>query len=394
MFELSQLRCFVTIAEEAHFGRAAERLGMTQPPLSRQIHLLEHQVGALLLERSSRGVRLTRSAVVFLKKAVCILRAAEDATLMVRQAGKGEHGNLVIGFTAGTAYSLLPRIVRQLRQLMPGLSLKLVEMISTAQLDAINAGDIDLGLMRPLPLHAELHSAVLATEALMLATPEAEAAAWPAVPALTDLHDKAFIMYSPYEARPFYQMLNERFAQAGVMPRVVEHVGQVHAMLALVAAGLGVTLDVGLMRPHAINSELDTVPIATESLVLVIPETQSQAWPPERTLDCLHGRPFIMYSPDEARPFYLMLNERFSRAGVAPDVVQHIGQVHTMLGLVRIGMGAALIAESAARYMPEGLVVRRMMTEPVQTVCTYRRDNLNPVLRLFLREVIPTFQLD
>ncbi|QBE66062.1 LysR substrate-binding domain-containing protein [Pseudoduganella lutea] len=291
MFEISQLRCFVAVAEELHFSRAAERLNMTQPPLSRQIRLLEHHVGAQLLERNSRTVRLTAAGKAFFPEAVRILRMAEEATFTARRAAKGEQGTLAIGFTSASGYSLLPEVVRRLRERSPGISLTLKELVSTTQVEALNAGQLDLGLMRPHPMNPELHSTLLAREALMLA----------------------------------------------------------------------------------------------------IPEREADGWPLEPTLASLHGKPFVMYSPYEARPFHQMLSERFERAGVVPDIVEHIGQVHTMLALVRAGLGAALIAEGASRLQFDGIVMRRMETEPVETVCAYRRDNENPVLQLFRRDVLPTF---
>lgn len=291
MFELSQLRCFVAVAEELHFSRAAERLNMTQPPLSRQIRLLEHHVGAQLLERSSRAVRLTAAGKAFLPDAARILRIAEEAAFAARRAAKGEQGSLAIGFTSASGYSLLPEVVRRLRACAPGVALTLKELVSTSQVEALNAGEIDLGLLRPHPMNGELESTLVATEPLMLAIHEREADQWPLKP----------------------------------------------------------------------------------------------------TLACLHGKPFVMYSPHEARPFYLMLSERFARAGVVPDVIEHIGQVHTMLALVRAGLGAALIAEGAARLKFDGIVMRKMDTEPVDMVCTFRRDNDNPVLQLFKREVLPSF---
>jgi len=152
-------------------------------------------------------------------------------------------------------------------------------------------------------------------------------------------------------------------------------------------------IDLALMRPHPINGELESVPMATESLMLAVQASEAHAWPAEPTLQCLHGRPFLMYSPYEARPFYQMLSERFARAGVVPDVVEYIGQVHTMLALVGAGMGAALIAEGACRLKFEGVVTRRMMTEPVHLVGAYRRNNDNPVLDLFKQQVLRSFKL-
>src|SRR5574337_1368035 len=112
MFELSQLRCFVAVAEELNFGRAAERLNMTQPPLSRQIQLLEHHVGTRLLERSSRVVKLTAAGRGFLPEAARIVRLSEEAAVTARRMAAGDAGSLAIGFTASVGYGLLPLLVR------------------------------------------------------------------------------------------------------------------------------------------------------------------------------------------------------------------------------------------------------------------------------------------
>jgi len=112
LFEFSQLRCFVAVAEELHFSRAAERLNMTQPPLSRQIRLLEHSVGVALLERTSRSVTLTAAGAAFLPEATRILRLAQEAAVKARRTASGEQGSLTIGFSAASGYSLLPAVVR------------------------------------------------------------------------------------------------------------------------------------------------------------------------------------------------------------------------------------------------------------------------------------------
>jgi DNA-binding transcriptional LysR family regulator len=291
LFEISQLRCFVAVAEELHFSRAAERLNMTQPPLSRQIRLLEHSVGVALLERTSRSVTLTAAGAAFLPEATRILRLAQEAAVKARRTASGEQGSLTIGFSAASGYSLLPAVVRAIRQTCPQVALNLKELVSTAQVEALNAGEIDLGLM----------------------------------------------------------------------------------------------------RPHTINSELESILMVTESLMLAIQESDAHLWPEAPTLTCVHGKPFVMYSPYEARPFYQMLSERFAMAGVVPDIVEHIGQVHTMLALVGAGMGAALIAEGAARLKFEGIVLRKVATDPVHLVATYRRDNDNPVLALLKQQVLASF---
>jgi DNA-binding transcriptional LysR family regulator len=242
MFELSQLRCFVAVAEELHFSRAAERLNMTQPPLSRQIRLLEHHVGTQLLERTSRTVRLTAAGKAFFPDAARILRLAEEAAATARRNAKGEKGALSIGFTASFGYKLLPEIVRRLRESAPEVSLTLKELVTGAQLEALHAGELDIGLVRPHQQDGELETAALGSEELCLAIPRHDADLWPEQPDLASLHGKAFLMYSPYEARYFHDLLSHCFQQAEVMPQIVEYVAQIHTMLALVQSGIGVAL--------------------------------------------------------------------------------------------------------------------------------------------------------
>jgi DNA-binding transcriptional LysR family regulator len=146
------------------------------------------------------------------------------------------------------------------------------------------------------------------------------------------------------------------------------------------------------LRPHAAHGELECVQITSDALMLAIPEREAADWPATPTLDCLNGKPFVMYSPYEASYFSKLLGTCFDQAGVIPDVVQHVGQIHTMLALVRAGIGAALIPGGATSLHFSGIVLRKMATEPpepVQICCAYRRDNHNPILDVFRREVLP-----
>jgi len=242
VFEISQLRCFVAVAEELHFRRAAERLNMTQPPLSRQIRLLEHHVGTKLLERTSRNVRLTAAGKAFLPEAARILKLAEEAASTARQVARGARGSLAIGFTASFGYHLLPQIVCRMRESYPGVTLKLREMVTHSQLEALNAGQLDVGLLRPHASRGGLNTVHLKSEPLMLAIAEGEAGLWPDNPRLEHLHQKPFLMYTPHEAQYFFQLVSGFFERTGVRPEIVEYVDQIHTMMALVSSGLGCAL--------------------------------------------------------------------------------------------------------------------------------------------------------
>jgi len=242
MLEIMQLRCFVAVGEELHFGRAAERLAMTQPPLSRHIKLLEHQVGTQLLLRTNRVVRFTAAGKAFFPQAVRILRLADEAATTARRVAAGARGSLAIGFTAAFGYGLLPEMVRRLHQHVPEVALTLKEMVTNEQVAALESGQLDVGLMRPHRPHASLQSVLLQREALMLAIPKAQARRWPREPTLASLHGQRFISYSPYEAGYFNQLVQSVLDREGVRPDIVDYVHQVHTMLALVDSGIGVAL--------------------------------------------------------------------------------------------------------------------------------------------------------
>ncbi len=149
MFDLGQLRCFVAVAEELHFGRSAARLNMTQPPLSRQIQVLEHILEVKVLERTSRSVKLTPAGRNFLPQAKHILNLSESAAQVVRRIAAGKSGSIKIGFTASTAYSYLPKLITVCRKKLPDIEGALRDMVSGDQYKALTEGQNDVGLQRP-----------------------------------------------------------------------------------------------------------------------------------------------------------------------------------------------------------------------------------------------------
>jgi DNA-binding transcriptional LysR family regulator len=154
--ELRQLRYFTTLAEELHFGRAAKRLALTQPPLSQAILNLERELGVRLFERTRRRVALTHAGRAFLDEARQTLLCAERAAERARRASRGEVGRLSVGFLANTAYTLLPLVLRDFARGFPGVSLDLRELTIPQQLDALRRGNIDVGLLRPPVADAEI----------------------------------------------------------------------------------------------------------------------------------------------------------------------------------------------------------------------------------------------
>jgi DNA-binding transcriptional LysR family regulator len=242
MFELSQLRCFVAAAEELHFGRAAQRLNMTQSPLSRQIQLLERILDVTLLERTSRNVALTPAGRVFLIEARRIVRLAESAQLSARRVARGDAGKVAIGFTAISGYSLIPQIVAQARAALPNIELELREMVTTDQVDALLTGLIDIGFVRPPVTRHEFDTALALDEPLMAALPAGDPRAGKSVLDPADFDGQPLIMYARQGAGYFHDMLVRLFDEAGVMPDYVQHVTQIHSMLGLVRSGLAAAI--------------------------------------------------------------------------------------------------------------------------------------------------------
>jgi DNA-binding transcriptional LysR family regulator len=210
-FELRQLRCFVAAAEELHFGRAAVRMNMTQPPLSRQIQLLEHVLGVKLLDRTSRAVKLTPAGRVFLLEARRILRLTESAALATRRIASGEAGTIVLGFTAASGYSFLPRLLLQRASHAPNIDVMLKEMVSSEQMESLLTGRIDVGLLRPPIGRGEFTVLKVAEESLVAALPVGDPRLVEATLSLTHFDRRPLIMYSAEGARYFHDMMEELF---------------------------------------------------------------------------------------------------------------------------------------------------------------------------------------
>jgi len=240
---LARLSCFIAVAEELHFGRAAERLHMTQPPLSRQIQQLEAELGVQLIDRTTRTVTLTPAGVAFLPDARRILQLAEGAAQTVKRVPAGDLGTVVIGFTAASAHAVLPPLLEATRARLPDVKLDLREMVTAAQIEGLVTGELDLGLARPPLKRPGLVSRPLLHEQLVAALPaDHPLASLGRQLTLNDLDGQDVVMYSPVQARYFNELLISTFTIAGATPRYVQTVTQVHTMLVLVRSGIGIAL--------------------------------------------------------------------------------------------------------------------------------------------------------
>ena len=241
MFTLEQARQFVAVAEELHYGRAAERLRMTQPALSRQIQRLERTVGVTLLERDSRRVALTPAGRAFLDEARRLLAAAQRAPATARRIASGRAGTLRVGFTAGAGFSLLGPLLTRLSTALPDLDVQLEEMVTGEQRQALQRGDLDLGLGRPPVDPAQLDSLPLLTEQLVLAVPRGhQLERRPGPLRAADLADEPLVMHHPLRARYFYDLVVRQLPVRH--ENVVHTVSQIVTMLSLVAAGRGIAV--------------------------------------------------------------------------------------------------------------------------------------------------------
>lgn len=255
MFDLKQLRCFVTVATELNFRRAAERLNMTQPPLTRQIQLLEHELGVQLFERTKHSVRPTTAGQVFLVDATRLLSLAEQAASTARRASKGETGRVRVGFTGAAGHEIVPRLLAAAKHALPDIDVVVHELVSAAQIEAFAANAIDLGIMRPLGSRQKLESFLIDVESLVVVLPEGHALAACASIDLADLHRQPFIMHSPDDGKYFHDRTMNLFWSAKVMPEFVQYIDQTPTILSMVRAGLGM----GIVPASAQRFRFDNV---------------------------------------------------------------------------------------------------------------------------------------
>jgi len=263
--DLRQLRYFVTVAEEKHFGRAAARLSMTQPPLSQAIRALEETLGVALFARTRRSVELTPVGAALLPEARRLLASAEGLRPLAQSLARGEEGGLSLAFVSTADYGLLPSLLRDFGARHPRVRLQLTEATSDVQIDELVAGRIDAGLViAPLPPRhaAQLSWLPIAREPLVIAmstdmaariegrgagqldTRGASAAAeWLDAPlSLRDVADAPLVIFPRRLAPGFYDIIMDCYGVAGLTPRTGQEAIQMQTIVSLVSAGMGVAL--------------------------------------------------------------------------------------------------------------------------------------------------------
>lgn len=238
MYTLDQVRCFVAVAEHLHFGRAAQELSMTQPPLSRQIQKLERFVGVDLLERDNRSVSLTAAGEAFLDNARVLLAMSDRAPQDARRIASGHWGRLSVGFTAASGFGILGSVLAAIEENFPGINLDLHEMVTGEQLENLAEGRIDLGLGRLETTPNSIESELLLAERLLLAVPRGHPLTELDRPLRKDdVTGRPLIMHSSTRATYFYDLIVRHFP---IDHHLVRHsLSQVLTMVNLVADNHG-----------------------------------------------------------------------------------------------------------------------------------------------------------
>lgn len=254
--ELRQTRAFVITADEGHVGRAATRLHVTQPTLSRQIAALERSLGVPLFDRTRRQLSLSPAGEVFLAGARELVRRADELAAAAQRAHRGELGVLRVGFVQSATFAALPRLLGAFRAAVPSVRVEVQAMTTLRQLEALADDRIDAGLLRPPVNVPDLRLRTLSHDELYVALPGGHPLAARRRVALADLADESFVMYARDSGPAVHDTIVGHCRAAGFSPRIVQEAVDVQTIVALVAANLGVSL---LITPTPHTDEASVV---------------------------------------------------------------------------------------------------------------------------------------
>lgn len=278
MLDLRRLRYFVTVADELHFGRAAERLRIAQPPLTRHIAALEAELGIRLFERSTRSVQLTPQGALFLERARHVLHAVGDAENSARKMAQGVAGRIAIGYTSSIPMSeAFAEIVRRAGRELPDVDLAFREVATASQRRQIVDGALDIGFGWSARAAREdgLNTLVVTREPLVAAVPSRSAHALQSTLEFAALRDETFLVFPPGYGSAMNAALDTLCAQAGVTPRLGPTASQVATLVSLVAAERGVAIvpafTRALQRPGVTYVPLDGEHVLEQTVSWVEP---------------------------------------------------------------------------------------------------------------------------
>lgn len=241
---MRQLECFRAVAEELHFTRAAKRLHLSQPPLSRHIKELEQELGVVLLKRDRRNVALTDAGIAYAQRVQSILSQLSQAGEEARRIHQGEAGTLVIAFVSALTYEFLPEILRRFRAAKPDIHLVLHDMVPSEQIESLAAGCIDIGFAGIMPEDCgpAINHRVVRRDRMIAALSRGHALARKNTVSLKALALEPWILIERAVSPTYEHFIRQLCAEAGFVPRIEHQTKRAQAMLGLVAAGLGVTI--------------------------------------------------------------------------------------------------------------------------------------------------------
>jgi DNA-binding transcriptional LysR family regulator len=240
--ELRHLRYFVAVAEELHFGRAALRLHLAQPPLSQQIRKLEEILGYPLFLRTSRAVKLTSAGEVFLERAKRTLHNVQEDMEEARSVGRGEEGFLRVGFIGSAMLTPLPAMLGRYRRLYPKVNLQLHESHTSAVVQKLLKGELDAGFLRDSGQVSGLEIEPLFSEPFIAVVPKKHPLARHKTISAKELRDEPFVFFSPSAGTLAYEKPVSICEEYGFRPHVVQEAPQWLTIMRLIGAGLGVTI--------------------------------------------------------------------------------------------------------------------------------------------------------
>lgn len=269
--DLRHLRYFIAVAEELHFGRAALKLGIAQPPLSQQIRALEHEIGLTLLQRTKRRVQLTEPGRVFLEAARAALDSVERAVEAARHAGRGQVGRLVVGFVPWADFTDFPRMVKTFGERHPDVQLELDNLSVPEQLAALRAGRMDVGFVRPPVSDTTFLTEHVLSEPIVVVFPVGHRLGKLRRVPIVDLAGEPCILLARRRAPAYYDHIAGLCRAGGLILEAKQEVEHPQTLIALVAAGLGISLVPGSFaaatRRGVTHRSLDTPGSALQTIV-------------------------------------------------------------------------------------------------------------------------------
>jgi LysR family transcriptional regulator, benzoate and cis,cis-muconate-responsive activator of ben and cat genes len=246
--ELRQLRYFVAVADSRSFSRAAERLHISQPPLSRQIANLERELGIRLLDRNNRSVSLTAAGQLFVERAREVLKGVESAVSSMRQVAEGELGSLTLGFGGSAAYAFIPAILRDFRARYPGVTVTLDQLPLIDQMPALKKRRIDLGFVLLPCEDPSIGFEAMMRDRLVIAVPADHPLASRSAVQLRELKPYDFVGFSRAGRFGYHSHTLEVCRQAGFLPHIVKESAPMVSVIGLVASGIGIAIVPSMAR--------------------------------------------------------------------------------------------------------------------------------------------------